>query len=59
MKNIRLTKHAIEQCNERGATEADVKIAINDGTRQPAKHGREMCRFNFDFNGPVFFNRLR
>lgn len=25
MKNIRLTKHALEQCSERGATEAEVK----------------------------------
>lgn len=50
MKNIRLTKHALEQCNERGATEAEARQAINDGTREPAKYGREMCRFNFEFN---------
>jgi hypothetical protein len=50
MKKIRLTKHALEQCNERGATESEVKKAINDGSREQAKHGRELCRFNFDFN---------
>ena len=49
MKPIRLTKHAQEQCVERGATEAEVRHAIEHGTREPAKRSRQMCRFNFAF----------
>ena len=49
MKRIRLTKHAREQCVERGATEAEVRHAIEHGAREAAKHGREMCGFNFAF----------
>ncbi len=50
MKPIRMTKHAKEQCSERGATEAEVIKAIRDGAHEPAKHGREQYRFNFDYN---------
>ncbi len=50
MKPIRMTKHAIEQCSERGATEDEVKIAIRNGVAEPAKHGREQYRFNFDYH---------
>jgi len=50
VKPIRLTKHAQEQSLERGATVAEVREAINKGSREPAKHGREMCRYNFAFN---------
>ncbi|MGI8966905.1 MAG: hypothetical protein ACR2H1_12575 [Limisphaerales bacterium] len=49
MKPIRLTKHACEQCIERGATEAEVIETIRKGAREPAKHGRELFRFNFSF----------
>lgn len=49
MKRIRLTKHARDQCKERGATEAEVCHAIEHGLREPAKLGRELSRFNFDF----------
>ena len=49
MKPIRLTRHAREQAEERGATETEVKEAIRKGSREPAKHGRELCRFNFPF----------
>ena len=35
---------------ERGATAAEVREAIAKGSREPAKHGREMCRYNFRFN---------
>ena len=49
MKPIRLTKHALLQCQERGATEAEVIEAIEKGTREPAKHDRELCRYNFPF----------
>jgi hypothetical protein len=50
VKPIRLTKHAQEQSAERGATVAEVRAAINKGSREPAKHGREMYRYNFAFN---------
>ncbi|MDQ6632656.1 MAG: DUF4258 domain-containing protein [Verrucomicrobiota bacterium] len=49
MKPIRLTKHAREQSIERGATEAEIIAAIRKGAREPAKHGREIFRFNFSF----------
>jgi hypothetical protein len=46
MKPIRLTAHAREQCAERGATEDEVRRAIREGTHEPAKHGRMLCRLN-------------
>ncbi len=49
MKLMRLTQHAREQCVERGATEAEVRQAVEQGSREPAKLGRELCRFNFPF----------
>ncbi len=49
MKPIRLTKHAREQSVERGATEAEVVAAIRTGAREAAKHGRDLCRYNFTF----------
>lgn len=50
MKPIRLTRHAREQCAERGASESEVRQAIEQGSREPAKLGRELCRFNFPYN---------
>ncbi len=47
MKPIRLTRHARGQCVERGATEHEVCEAIEKGTREKAKLGRLMCRYNF------------
>ena len=35
---------------ERGATAGEVQEAIQKGSREPAKQGREMCRYNFTFN---------
>lgn len=49
MKPIRLTAHAVEQCVERGANEAEVREAIKRGIRVPAKRGRFMCRLNFQY----------
>lgn len=49
MKTIRLTAHALEQCVERGATETEVKEAIERGVREPAKGGRFICRLNFQY----------
>ena len=50
MKPIRLIPHALEQCAERGATEAEVREAIERGNREPAKKGRFMYRANFQYN---------
>lgn len=50
MKSVRLTKHAQEQCIERGATESEVRYTIFNGYREPAKLGREICRFSFPYN---------
>ena len=47
MKPVRLTIHAREQCAERGATEDEVIQAVGEGTREPAKYGRTLCRINF------------
>lgn len=49
MKPIRLTKLAHEQASERGASEAEVREAIRKGSHEPAKKGRQMCRYNFAF----------
>jgi len=49
MKPIRLTKHAYEQARERGANEAEIIEAITKGAREPVKHGRVLCRYNFAF----------
>jgi len=50
MKPIRLTRHAQEQCRERGASQEEVVLAVANGTKEPAKQGRELCRYNFSFN---------
>ncbi len=48
---IRLTGHARDQAAERGATETEIVEAIRKGAREPAKRGRELCRYNFPFDG--------
>jgi hypothetical protein len=50
VKEIRLSKHAQEQAEERGAAETEVKEAIAKGSREWATRGREICRYNFAFN---------
>lgn len=49
MKPVRLSRHAQQQCAERGATPDEVREAVEKGARQPANLGRELCRFNFPF----------
>lgn len=51
MKPIRFSKRALEQCEERGTSAEEVTLAIEHGSREPAKHGRELCRFNLAFDG--------
>ena len=49
-KPIRISEHARVQCAERGATREEVEKAIREGEREPAKRGRWMHRYNFEFN---------
>ncbi len=49
MKPIRLTAHAVEQCVERGASETEVREAIQRGAREPAKRGRFIYRLNCQY----------
>jgi hypothetical protein len=48
-KTIRLTKHASEQCRERGASETEVMEAIRTGEWEHAKKGRYLARLNLQF----------
>lgn len=50
MKPIRLTKHAQEQCFERGTNELEVKEAIQTGRRKIAKKGRYRYEATFQYN---------
>jgi hypothetical protein len=50
MKPVRMTTHARLQCAERGTNQQEVEQAVREGTREPAKRGRTLCRFNFTFN---------
>lgn len=50
MKSIRFTKHALEQCKERGTTEQEIQETINHGEREATKFGRMICRYNFAYN---------
>lgn len=50
MKKIRLTQHAIEQCQERGATHEEVFEAVRKGIKKPAKKDREILVYNFTYN---------
>ena len=49
MKPIRMSQHAVEQAVLRGATETEIREAIANGVREPAKHGRWMYRLNFEY----------
>ena len=48
---VRFHPHALERLAERGATEAEVTVTIEQGERFPAKHGRVGFRRNFVYNG--------
>ncbi len=49
-KAIRLSKHAKEQCKERGAKENEVKKAIMKSQWLRAKNNRYECKYNFQFD---------
>ena len=49
MKKIVFSQHALDQIYDRGATEKEVKLAIQTGEEAPAKKGRRAFRKNFHF----------
>ena len=49
MKSVRLTRHAREQCVERGASESEVLEAVASGIREQARHGKWFYRHNFEY----------
>jgi len=49
-KPIRLTRHAQEQCIERGTNATEIIQAIRKGTRETAKKGRWRYRYNLAYN---------
>ena len=50
-KPIRLSRHALEQCRERGTDAGEVERAIRAGTREPVRSGRWQYRYNLQFDG--------
>ena len=50
MKPIRLSKHAQEQCLERGTNELEVVHAIRAGICQNAKSGRFKYQVTFQYD---------
>lgn len=48
---VRLHPHARERMIERGATEDEIRAAVEDGEQFPAKFGRFGFRRNFAFGG--------
>ncbi|TDI92521.1 MAG: DUF4258 domain-containing protein [Caldithrix sp.] len=50
MEKIRLTKHALEQCQERGTNEDEVRESILQGSRQEGKKGKFLYRLNFQYD---------
>jgi hypothetical protein len=50
MKSIVFSTHALEQMADRGASQSEVEIAINEGEEVPAKQGRRAFRKNFPYN---------
>lgn len=49
-KPIRLSKHALAQCAERGAAPSEIVTAIRLGAREPVRGGRWLHRYNVEFN---------
>ncbi len=49
MKPIVFSQHALDQLGDRGASEQEVKLAIQGGEEVPAKKGRRAFRKNFPF----------
>ncbi|MFH1823997.1 MAG: hypothetical protein ABH873_02060 [Candidatus Firestonebacteria bacterium] len=50
MKEVVFSKHSLEQLEDRGATQEEIKIAIQIGERMSVEKGRIAFRKNFIFN---------
>jgi Domain of unknown function (DUF4258) len=48
---IEISNHAREQMAERGASEAEVILAIEKGESKSTRKNRKLFRKNFQFNG--------
>ena len=51
MVEVRLHPRATERLHERGATEDEVRLAVEGGERFPAKFGRTGFRRHFAYGG--------
>lgn len=49
-KPIRLSKHAKEQCEERGATESEIVRTIKESEWHTAKNNKLECKYSFQFD---------
>ena len=49
MSQVIFSRHSRDQLRDRGATEAEVREAILNGERVPAKRGRVAFRKNFSY----------
>ena len=50
IKPIRLSKHAQEQCKERGADEAEINTAIANAEWIPTRENKFECKYSFQYN---------
>ena len=49
MAVIEISAHAREQMTERGASETEVRTAIEQGEKEPARRNRTLYRKNYPF----------
>ncbi len=49
-KPVRLTRHALEQCRERGTDASEIEAAVRYGEKQPVRQGRWRYAYNLPFN---------
>jgi hypothetical protein len=49
-KPIRLSKHAQDQCKERGTHEAEITTAIASAVWIPARENKFECKYSFQYN---------
>ena len=50
VKPIRLSRHAQEQCKERGALEAELVTAIANSVWLPARDNKFECKYSFQYD---------
>lgn len=49
-KRVRLSKHALEQCGERGTNEQEIITAISSSPWLPARGNKLECKYAFQHN---------